>query len=362
MCLFMITLSSVWLAYAPCAGNALPVRPDEDIVFFPTCGHFDDREQVWMIPIRGWIYELDKKSWWRSLSKMALLESLDLDAYAANVETFNKRADMFLVDNESDKNVRVRIGGESFKQHRSKANGHFERTLRLKELPEGVPPDGWLEYEADLPKGDSRKIIGRVQLASEYGLSVISDIDDTIKISDVKDLKALVANTFLKEFKAVPDMQAAYHRWSSAGACFHYVSSSPWQLYPPLLKFMGDVGYPEGTYHLKTFRIKDESFFDLFASHELTKVPTIDGILRAYPKRRFILVGDSTQKDPEVYGEIARRHPNQIVHIYIRRVSGAENSKSRFDAAFEGCDEGAWTITRDAQPLLRLKLPTGSVR
>jgi hypothetical protein len=38
------------------------------------------------------------------------------------------------------------------------------------------------------------------------------------------------------------------------------------------------------------------------------------------PQRQFILVGDSGEKDPEMYAKIAAKHPRQIVRICIRQV------------------------------------------
>ncbi len=42
-----------------------------------------------------------------------------------------------------------------------------------------------------------------------------------------------------------------------------------------------------------------------------------------FPKRRFILIGDSGEKDPEVYREIQRRFPAQVQEIMIRDVTNA---------------------------------------
>ena len=41
-----------------------------------------------------------------------------------------------------------------------------------------------------------------------------------------------------------------------------------------------------------------------------------------FPKRKFIFLGDSTQSDPEAYGEIYRRHPTWVGKIFIRKVTG----------------------------------------
>ncbi len=37
----------------------------------------------------------------------------------------------------------------------------------------------------------------------------------------------------------------------------------------------------------------------------------------------FILIGDSGQRDPEIYAEIVREHPGRVLAIYLRNVSDA---------------------------------------
>jgi len=91
-----------------------------------------------------------------------------------------------------------------------------------------------------------------------------------------------------------------------------------WQLYPPLQDFIRSSRFPPGTFHLRNFRWKDESFFNLFKSPEGHKLAVIEPLLERFPKRRFILVGDSGEKDAEIYETLARKYPQQIVHIMIR--------------------------------------------
>ena len=154
--------------------------------------------------------------------------------------------------------------------------------------------------------GDNRRFAGAVQLIGPRGFSVISDIDDTIKITEVGDRRALLANTFLREFREVPGMAALYRRWAKEGVFFHYVSASPWQLYAPLAAFLEAACYPSGSVHLKGFRWADTSLLDLFSSAEKTKRQAIEPILALFPHRRFILVGDSGERDPEIYAALAR--------------------------------------------------------
>ena len=161
-----------------------------------------------------------------------------------------------------------------------------------------------------------------------------------------------LANTFLREFLPVPGMARLYQKWASAGAAFHYLSSSPWQLYPSLLEFIDRQGFPSGSFHLNTFRVKDKSFFNLFQSSQITKPPRIEAILNRYPLRSFILIGDSGEKDPEIYGVIARRYPRQIEHMYIRNVQPDQVQKQRFVRAFNTLPRNQWTLFTDAGEII----------
>ena len=96
------------------------------------------------------------------------------------------------------------------------------------------------------------------------------------------------------------------------GISFHYLSASPWQLYPILNQAMEDAGFPQGSIDLKYFRWKDETFMNFLASPVKYKTERIESFLTKYPKRTVILIGDSGELDPEIYGHIARKHPTQI--------------------------------------------------
>ena len=201
-----------------------------------------------------------------------------------------------------------------------------------------------------MQNSDKRQFQGQVELIPRQGLSVISDIDDTIKISDVTDQKRLLDNTFLKDFRPVSGMPELYRSLADRNVKLHFVSSSPWQLYDPLREFMRDAGFPWATMRLKYLRFRDESLMNLFKKGTETKPAQIEPILRRYPEHRFILVGDSGEQDPEVYGDIARRYPAQIHRILIRNVDNSEATDMRYQAAFSDIAAGKWrlfTITEE---------------
>jgi len=204
-----------------------------------------------------------------------------------------------------------------------------------------------MDFEAVLPPGDSRRFTGQVHLLEATGLSVISDIDDTIKITEVRDRRAMLRNTFLRDFQGVPGMAGFYQTLARFnGARFHYVSASPWQLYPLVAEFIQSSGFPEGTFALRAFRWKDESFFNLFTDPEAYKLAAIEPLLRQFPQRRFVLVGDSGERDPEVYAALARKFPEQIRRIYIRDVTGEPGTAARYQQCFSGIPGNRWQVFR----------------
>src|SRR5690606_891085 len=252
-----------------------------------------------------------------------------LDQRDPRAGRFSAVARWFLVDNERGKRVPVRVGGTAAVLPATSPDGHARTQVRIA-APAGQQ---WVTVEARAR--DGRRFLGRAQLVPPRGVSVVSDIDDTIKVTEVLGGKRRVLErTFLEPFEPVRGMAPRYDAWRRGGAVFHYVSASPWHLYPLLSEFLGAHGFPAGTFHLRSFRVKDSTRFELLRSSRGRKLAAIGELLARYPGRRFVLVGDSGESDPEIYGELARRHPRQVVAIAIRRLPGDRWDPARRKKAF----------------------------
>lgn len=347
------------LCAPPAQGDS--VRDDEEILFYPSPG-YRTVDGGWEIEISASVFERKP----RRLSLPAFRKALgfDVDEMSAEErEIFTERALAFLRDNQRGKEVTIRIGERRYELGKTGANGRLSARLTL---PAGdalnLPPTGGTLvppfcFTASLPSSDSRVFAGEVHLLDAAGLSVISDIDDTIKVSEVTDHRVLLRNTFIKPFQPVSGMAQVYRAWATnAGAQFHYVSASPWQLYEPLAEFVRANEFPSGTFHLKEFRWKDRSFFQLFASPENYKMSVIEPLLKRFPHRRFVLVGDSGERDPEIYGQLARNHPDQIPRIFIRETGESRLNDARYQTAFEGLPADRWKVFGDPAEI-RLSLP-----
>ena len=86
--------------------------------------------------------------------------------------------------------------------------------------------------------------------------------------------------------------------------------------------------------HLKPVRLAGTSLFDLFESGLEFKPPIIRKILEDFPHRKFILVGDAGEMDPEVYAHVAAEFPHQILAVFIRRVRHSVAEDQRVLQAF----------------------------
>ncbi len=328
------------------------IHADETVIVLPTAARLDAAGDGWIVPLHAWIFEREEDSLLRGvfLERLAgFAGKLDLPQGVENNRHFQDRGRDFLVDDEGGKVLELRFAGRhTVKLPATGGNGHAETDARLPiaDLPSS-DGDPWLDAAVIMAAGEGGPFSGSVQLIAPEGPSVISDIDDTNKISHVTDHRLLIESTFLKAFEAVPGMAGAYRSWQDGGAVFQYLSSSPWQLYPALAKFIESADFPRGSFHLRYLRVADLTILDLLDPPQKTKPPVIKDLLEAYPGRQFFLVGDTGECDPEIYGAIARTHSGRIGHIYIRDVAarkvpdcaGSSRPTSGWNARSRACQQ-----------------------
>ena len=151
--------------------------------------------------------------------------------------------------------------------------------------------------------------------APEARFGVISDIDDTILETGVQRAAHMIRQTFSGSaltrtpFPGAPEL---YRDLAAEVNPVFYVSSSPWNLHAFLLGFLRHRDFPPGPVLLR-------DLLGTSAGRE-PKSTRIDEILELHPDLPFVLLGDSGEKDPEIYAETVRRHPGRILAVYIREV------------------------------------------
>lgn len=333
------------------------ISPREEIAFFPTLARRDEASGAVRLRVHGWIYQPERDSLKRAaltaaLSRLFGLE--DLTRYAPDAAAiFRERLAPFLVDNERAKRIAVRFADRVFVLPRSSSNGHFAAEVAL-DAPTVAAAEsaGVLVFHAELPPGDPRRFSGRARILPEQGLSVVCDIDDTIKVSHVLSRPTLLRRTFTEPFEPVPGMADLLARLAAGpGSAVHYVSAAPWQLHAPLIAFLAEHRFPPGSLHLRAIRLKDRSLLQLFREPTEHKLAIVRRLLTTWPRRRFVLVGDSSEQDPEIYAALAREHPRRIEHVYIRDTTGESMTAGRYKRSLWAALDERWTLFADPGPL-----------
>lgn len=347
----VVVMLAMWLGHWT-FGESSEIKRDERVIFFPTIGYPPADGAQWHLPIHGWIFESETNDLLRRAALNRFGRLIGFGGHETNREIFRQRAAYFLVDNERRKRISVRIGEQTYELPPSVKDGHFlgEVVVDVSDANRLVQ-QGKIVFQAVVPEGDQRVFSGSVHLVDAEGVSVVSDIDDTIKVSQVRQKRELLRNTFLRPFQAVDGMPKLYQRWATQGARFHFVSSSPWQLYEPIRNFAEQADYPEATYLLRRTRLKDSTLLLMFGDPQSRKIELIGGLIERFPKRKFILVGDSGERDPEAYGEVARKFPDQILAVCIRDVTGEAADSPRYKATFEGIPAERCFVFRNADEL-----------
>ncbi|MCC2663504.1 MAG: hypothetical protein K0S35_1426, partial [Geminicoccaceae bacterium] len=247
----------------------------------------------------------------------------------------------FATDEVPGARVRATFAGRTVETV-SDEEGYFE--VALDGFAAAAPPgELWRPLQLDLlaPLAAARP---PVQVAAPVlvppaaaGFAVVSDIDDTIVRTGATSLVRNLRTTLLTSIEArvaFKGIGAFYRALELGGGAavvnpIFYVSSSPWNLYDLLERFIELNGIPLGPLFLRDLGWDASKF--IRSRHEDHKLGAIETLLDFYPGLRFILIGDSGQHDAVIYREVVRRHPGRILAVYIRELArhSAQGSAAR---------------------------------
>jgi phosphatidate phosphatase APP1 len=223
----------------------------------------------------------------------------------------------FVTDELADVPLRISVAGATA-ETRTDDEGYF--LVHLHPEPAGLDAPwsvGTVELAADyrgLTGPHTTPIEVRVP-GPDARFGIVSDIDDTILETGVERIGHMVRQTITgSSLTRTPFPGAAelYRDLAAGGNPVFYVSSSPWNLHAFLSAFLRHRDFPWGPVLLR----------DLLgtAAGREPKHGRIEEILALHPHLSFVLIGDSGEKDPEIYADIVRTHPGRILAVYIREV------------------------------------------
>jgi hypothetical protein len=339
------------------------LRREDRVVLFPSLARRTADGQRWLVQIQGDVSVAGRPGVGARMVLRYLRRAMCAGDDVTAHPLFQARIARFLARGRAGCQIAVRIGEAIYRLPSAGRHGLFQGLVEMPAsavLPlaeagrEACTTWGWWSgpsVPACLPVevyGAAAR--GAVLLVEPEGVSVISDIDDTLKHTGVGCRRTLLANTFLRPFESIPGMAELFRRWGAAGAVFHYVSASPWQLFEHLARHLAEEGFPPGSFHLRAFRLRDHLLRRLLLVRRSGKWRMLCQLLAMFPRRQFVLVGDSGERDPELYGALARRFPRQVIGIWIRQLESLPELK-RYVRAFRGVPQGCWHLFRSAEEL-----------
>jgi len=210
------------------------------------------------------------------------------------------------------------------------------------ELP-GGPSRGeileWHDVEVEVvdpepAARDSGVSVGRLMTpAAGADVAIVSDLDDTVVETGATDKLRMARTVFLNNSRTrtpFPGVSAFYRALEIGPAGgerprnpIFYVSSSPWNIYDLFVDFMKHQEIPRGPIFLRDFGLTPDLSYG--ASHEDHKLARIRQLMADFPDLPFVLIGDSGQRDPEVYAEVieglGEAAAERVRAVYLRDVS-----------------------------------------
>jgi len=269
-------------------------------------------------------------------------ENIDFSMNQSIFKTLKNIYRQFESDEIRNTKIQITIPDYQTLETTTDQEGYFHIELEKSHLKKLKVTDGWLPYTVsyvdDNPKKkisngnqfDSQMLIPST--SAQFG--IISDIDDTILHTGVASILKwrLIVNTIFKNFdkrKAIDGTATFYNRLQYGTSNqpinpFFYVSNSPWNLYDYLKAFFETHHFPKGPILLRDFRTPFDRTPKPITPHKQSEILSI---LKLYPNLNFILIGDSGEKDPDIYTEIARNFPGRILAIYLRNVAHKKKEK-----------------------------------
>jgi phosphatidate phosphatase APP1 len=222
-----------------------------------------------------------------------------------------------LAPNWEGATVAVRYAGQTA-QVTSGVDGMFEATFKA---PENLPfTIGLGQVEAQC-KGASTGSAGVDILSPAAPFFVISDFDDTLAVTGVTRTRELVKHALAEDgdsqpvVEGMPQLMRCLREGKLERPAFALVSGSPVQFVPRVSKFLFKHDFPPFGLYLRDIGPNTLSDY---------KQPIIRSLLKSIPQN-VVLIGDSGERDPEIYTQIRNEFPGRVKAVVIHDVGRLEN-------------------------------------
>jgi phosphatidate phosphatase APP1 len=207
---------------------------------------------------------------------------------------------------------------------RSDAAGFVDQSFVI---AAGQPPAATTVAELSVSAGPMTEVARAEVLtfAPNPSLGVISDIDDTVLETELSNpYKRALQLIYSEQRMRLPfeGIAALYQAFALGGNPIFYVSNAPWNLYQHVTELLDHHDIPKGPLLLRDVGLAERVPRSAPPLGRFHKQRALQRIVADFPKLAFVLLGDSSRRDPVRYVELAERFPGRVATIYIRRVMG----------------------------------------
>jgi len=235
-----------------------------------------------------------------------------------------RRIKQVKADDIKSKNINLYINHKTFKT-KGDDEGYFEFNITTQQLL----PMGYHKILLNIEGNKNLHETNATIIDSTPLVGIISDFDDTIIVSNVTNKISFGINTMFKNYKQrtlVPTMLERFKKILSQNpkgmpSTLFILSGSPQQLFRPIEQFLEYHHFPKHTLILKKAHGENlDPLTDQFAY----KTQKIKRLIKLYPNMKWVMFGDSGEKDNEVYRAIKEKYPKKVLKYYIRDVESGE--------------------------------------
>lgn len=245
----------------------------------------------------------------------------------------------FLTREYGDVPVEMHIGSQVMKTH-TDSEGYYIFDESLQE-PIIKQETQWIEAKTYAFLNDKKlNTPTRIMIAGEQSSHlIISDVDDTIMESYITSplkLKTLYYTFTKSPLQRIPvpamyRLIKALHKFSRGNNPVIYLSNSPWNIYDFIKSFISSHGYIDGPVMLRDY---GSHLFFSKNTDSIHKDQMLEIFFDFFDNKKFILIGDSSEKDVLYYTQFADRYPDQVDLIIIHDV-GHSGKKEIIDRILE---------------------------
>lgn len=194
-------------------------------------------------------------------------------------------------------------------------------------------------------------------LVPPAGLTIISDIDDILRITKIYEPSEGLLNSFARAFTPWMNMPDIYANWSQSipDFHFHYLTTTPEQVTRNYMDFIYKT-YPGGSFDTRPL-----NFSDVSATLSIRKF-LLEKIFQTYPERKFILIADTSNSDVmKDYPAMVTEFPGQVQCIFLRNTSATDSGdKFPYDTSgFKGLNQSQYMFFLVPDDLTNLDIVNG---